>query len=762
MEKKIVIYQTIPRLFGNKQPKGIPNGTIEQNGSGKFEDITPQALKAIAEMGVTHLWYTGIIEHAQKTDYSKFEISRDYEEIVKGNAGSPYAIKDYYDVDPDLAQQVPQRMQEFELLVHRTHTQGMKVIIDFVPNHVARNYHSDNNPGNVPDLGQGDDKSIAFHPQNNFYYIPEETFHCPSQKNNNGYSEYPAKATGNDHFTPSPSKNDWYETIKLNYGVDYLHGGETHFDPLPDTWLKMLDILLFWSGKNIDGFRCDMAHMVPVAFWHWVIPQIKQQYPNIIFIAEIYTPELYHQFINRGRFDYLYDKVGLYDTLKAVTQGHMSASAITHCWQSMEGIQSNMLYFLENHDEQRIASHYFAGDPWKAIPAMTITATFNTNPVMIYFGQEVGEPAQGATGFSGDDGRTTIFDYWGVPEHIKWMNNGTFDGALLNESQKRLRHFYCRLLELSAREPALVQGHFYDLMWANKDNRNINTYHIYAYLRYYRDQIFVIVVNFADNAQQFSLKIPMHAWKLMNSNTHHKFLLQDRLLSNRSLIFTPLESIRSGIPLLLEKHEACLFEINNMTIQHTKKIDLQTSLWSGGTTSQLAIFPPQSSYAKRDFLFRLSSARVDSETSKFTVLPNISRVIMILKGTLKLTHKDRYTTNLNPFETDQFQGDWITTSKGKVTDFNLMMAPGTEGEVEHIKISPPQGISFTLINEHVIMAFYAFQGQFTLSCKGQTLQVEPGDIVQTFGQQKEYSIKITPINDCDIILSRIKIPHQRL
>lgn len=73
------------------------------------------------------------------------------------------------------------------------------------------------------------------------------------------YKEYPAKATGNNRFDAYPNINDWYETVKLNYGIDYQNGNTPHFNPIPDTWTKMLDILLFWAGKNIDGFRCDMA-----------------------------------------------------------------------------------------------------------------------------------------------------------------------------------------------------------------------------------------------------------------------------------------------------------------------------------------------------------------------------------------------------------------------------------------------------------------------------------------------------------------------
>jgi glycosidase len=577
---KLSIYQVMTRLFGNKTTCNKIGGSIGENGVGKFADINDTALLAIKDLGVNCIWYTGVLEHASMNDYTAAGIPSDDHRVVKGKAGSPYAIKDYYDLSPDLAVEIPNRMAEFLALINRTHAHGMKALIDFVPNHVARKYHSDKRPDGIEDLGEKDNTTLSFHPNNNFYYIPGQTLVIPEKNGNQEPEnevqpagatlvENPAKATGNDVFTAWPGVNDWYETVKLNYGVDVLDYGKKYFDPIPSTWLKMYEILSFWVQKGVDGFRCDMTEMVPVEFWAWVIPKVKKLNPDLIFIAEIYNPAEYNNYIQKGKFDYLYDKVGLYDCLRRLMEGHGSVKEITRCWQEDSGgFSAKMLRFLENHDEQRIASRFFANTPWVAVPAMTICATLGEGPVMLYFGQEVGEPANGPNGFSGDDGRTTIFDYWGVPEHQKWMNNGAFDGGQLSEDQKKLRSFYQKLLNLTCTSEALKEGRFYGLQYVN-DNRQSEGYDdnaVYTYLRFSPNERLLVVVNFSKDFKNTFIKIPNGAWHDMALDLKGTYSLNNLLNPSKRISFLAEEtignaSLRAGIPIELAGLSAAIFNI---------------------------------------------------------------------------------------------------------------------------------------------------------------------------------------------------------
>lgn len=536
---KPVIYQVFTRLFGNTNTTNRPWGTIAENGVGKFDDFTDEALAGIREMGVSHVWYTGILHHATITNYTVYGISNDDPDVVKGRAGSPYAVKDYYSVAPDLARNPANRMDEFRALIRRTHEHGMKVMIDIIPNHVARGYVSLGKPEGVRDFGADDDTSVVYARDNNFYYVPGEDFEVPDLPEtiqplggeahplaDGKFTETPAKWTGNGARTAKPRADDWYETVRLNYGVrpDRSHGFPAlpeGYDTLgvkahaafwadksvPDTWQKMRDIALFWLAQGVDGFRYDVAELVPVAFWSYLNSTIKTHYPDAVLLAEVYNPVLYRDFIHLGKMDYLYDKVGLYDTLKAVTQGHAGASAIATQQESLLDIDRHMLHFLENHDEQRIASPDFAGSAEKGLPAMVVSTMLGSAPTMLYFGQTVGEDGSEDPGF-GDPTRTSIFDYVGVPAHQRWMNGGAFDGGALKPAEKALRAYYTRLMQFSAKSPAL-KGQYRELHTENLARTDGYDDRLFSFARWNGSHQVIIVANFDDTlSRDFTLDIP--------------------------------------------------------------------------------------------------------------------------------------------------------------------------------------------------------------------------------------------------------------
>lgn len=488
----MIIYQILTRLFGNDNPTCKEAGTISENGSGKMSAFTPAVLKRIKDLGATHVWYTGIIRHATTTDYSAYGIPQQHPGVVKGIAGSPYAITDYYDVDPDLADDVNNRMGEFVALVKRTHKAGLKVIIDFVPNHVARQYKSIAKPAGVRDLGENDDTDVHYSEHNNFYYCVGQ--HFAPEFDVKGYEEYPAKATGNDRFDNHPSANDWYETVKLNYGSGSC-----------DTWDKMVAILLFWAEKGVDAFRCDMAEMVPSNFWAWATTKVKTEYPDMLFIGEVYNPMLYRTFISSG-FDYLYDKVGMYDCVKDVICGRRWASDITRQWQATDDIRDHMLYFLENHDEQRIASGFFAGNGRKGVPGLIVSALMRNNPFMLYAGEEFGERGMDKEGFSGRDGRTTIFDYW----YIGTIHRGFYDRKKMKAEERELETVHTKVLNV-ARSLDEHESETYDLMYANGDIAR----YVYTFLRRVEGKVYFIAANFSDEDMNVSINIPAHAFEYL-------------------------------------------------------------------------------------------------------------------------------------------------------------------------------------------------------------------------------------------------------
>lgn len=547
-DKKVVVYQVFTRLFGNKNTTNKMWGTIEENGVGKFNDFTEKALQEIKNLGVTHIWYTGVPHHCVITDYTKYGISNDDPDVVKGRAGSPYAVKDYYNVNPDLAVDPANRLAEFEALIARTHAVGLKVIIDIVPNHVARNYQSLSNPEGVTDFGANDDVSVEYSKNNNFYYIPNKAFKVPEYKDNylplggekhslvdGKFDENPAKWTGNGSRLAQPDFYDWYETVKINYGV--RPDGSYDFDTLPadyktksykehllfwkdkklpDSWTKFRDIALYWLDKGVDGFRYDMAEMVPVEFWSFMNSSIKVKNPEAFLLAEVYNPTLYRDYVFYGKMDYLYDKVELYDTLKNIIKAHGSTDNIAAIQTGMADIEKHLLHFLENHDEQRIASAPFAGTAEKAKPAMVLSACISSSPTLIYFAQELGEAGNGNAGF-GTETRTTIFDYWGIPALQRWMNNGAFDGAKLTASEIELRNFYKTLLNFVIKSHALT-GKYKEIHSLNRAKNADYTNKIFSFIRWKDAEKLIIISNF-DDSKKHSFKLmldveTMNEWQL--------------------------------------------------------------------------------------------------------------------------------------------------------------------------------------------------------------------------------------------------------
>ncbi len=547
VEKKKVVYQVFTRLFGNKNATNKPWGTIAENGVGKFNDFTDKALTEIKNLGVTHIWYTGVPHHALVNDYTKYGISNDDPEVVKGRAGSPYAVKDYYSVNPDLAVDPSKRMEEFEALIARSHKNGLKVIIDIVPNHIARKYVGLNNPKGVRDFGADDNTNVEYDRNNNFYYILGQPFQVPTSdtyKPLNGeahplidgkFDENPAKWTGNGSRLAKPDINDWYETVKVNYGVrpdgtkDFpeLPKGfdkkscKEHFEfwknkDVPSSWIKFRDIALFWTAKGVDGFRYDMAEMVPYEFWSYMNSAIKMKNPDAFLMAEVYNPNEYRNYIYLGKMDYLYDKVATYDKLKEVVQGKSSADDLTNIQNSMADIESHMLHFLDNHDEQRLASPEFAVSGECGKPLMVVSATIGSSPAMVYFGQEVGEAGNENGGF-GTRSRTSIFDYVGVPSHQRWMNGGKFDGGLLSDKEKELRDFYKRLLNFTLNSDGLMEQ-FEEIQTINRKETANYDESKYAFVRWSAKEKLIIAVNFSkDKDADINLIIPaaiIAKWKL--------------------------------------------------------------------------------------------------------------------------------------------------------------------------------------------------------------------------------------------------------
>lgn len=524
--QKPIIYQMLPRLWGNSNESPVKGGTLSENGTGKFSDIDTATLEYLKWLGCSHVWFTGILRHSTQT--SEAGCTPSHPQFVKGNAGSPYAICDYYDVNAYLADDPDKRMEEFEALIKRSHDAGLKVIMDFVPNHVSRDYGKVNPSKGHPVLGAEDDRSVHWRPENDFFYYPGQRLTLPSPvpAGYEPYEEFPAMATGNNCYNANPGVNDWYETVKINYGDDHT-----------PTWDKMYDIIDFWASKGVDGFRCDMVELVPKSFMKWMIAKAKAAHPSVIFIAEVYKKEEYNEYIRSVGFDYLYDKSGLYDTLKSIVDKSVndngmpvelwqSTSGITRNWQFLGDIQPYMLNFLENHDEQRFASEFFGGDAMKTLAPLYVSLFLNTAPFMIYFGEEVGEKGMDHEGFSGRDGRTTIFDWWSVASvrrlrkmissgAYKTLDAGKIAKAGLERGEAELFCRFAEAIRTAAADEAVRKGSTYDLCYCNMSSDGFDKNRHFAFLRDYEEHTLLIATNFSQYEAKMKLVIPEHAFDWM-------------------------------------------------------------------------------------------------------------------------------------------------------------------------------------------------------------------------------------------------------
>ena len=568
--EKMIIYQMLPRLWGNKRGGLRMRGSLEDNGTGKFSDIDSPTLEYIRWLGCSHVWFTGIIRHSTKAASQGCVPS--HPQFVKGEAGSPYAIEDYYDVNPYLADDSDRRMEEFEALVKRTHDAGLKVILDFVPNHVARDYgkvsRQSRSAADEPVLGENDDRSVHWSPDNDFFYYPGETLKLPDagefslecralldmdfsreyrivpqwlveqagrkarelagHASGTGpgnslaqyraflhqygelllpYRETPARATGNNCYSASPGQNDWYETIKINY-----------CDSHSPTWDKMLSIIRFWVSKGVDGFRCDMVELVPSEFFRWMIAKVKEEYPAVTFIAEVYKKDLYKKYIREVGFDYLYDKSGLYDTLRNIVDKNVNDNGMpVELWQSARGITRNWQFLGDCQPD------FFGKDAANSFAALYVSLYFNRAPFMLYFGEEVGERGMDEEGFSGKDGRTSIFDWWtpaSVTRLAKMISSGGYreyadeSGKVVSNRDRNADIFlrYSNALRFASSDPAIVSGTTYDLCYCNFSSEGFDKDRHFAWLRDHEEETLLIAVNFSAKDADMKIRIPAHAF----------------------------------------------------------------------------------------------------------------------------------------------------------------------------------------------------------------------------------------------------------
>jgi glycosidase len=593
---KAVIYQLVVRYFSNTNLTNQINGSAQTNGCGKFNDINDTALSALVSLGVTHVWLTGVLRQATLTNYSEVGLPADDPDIVKGLAGSFYAVRDYFDVCPDYATAPANRMQEFEALLQRMRDAGLKILIDLIPNHVSRGYDSTANP--AENLGRGDDTSKFFDSQNNFFYLvdpPHQVLHLKKPKTWNppgvkfdgrfsqedGSAGHPPKATGNNVVSASLSENDWYETVKLNYGFNFVTG-DWNYSPQPKTWADIDKILAYWQAKGVDGFRCDFAHYVPKEAWAFLIGQARQRRPAY-FLAESYPysgsgdPVQSQQELIDAGFDAVYFYQS-YNALKAIyMDGDLDGFDQELLSQPAE-MRAHLAAYLENHDERRIASPVVRNQGPGASGFGTSDAGYQlaplqflyaSGPVLFFNGQEVGEPGAGAAGFGGDNGRTTIYDYCAMPEFAKWVNGGRYDGAALSASQLALRGFYAALNRV-CQQPAVSGDGFWGLKYFNNPARFGDCpAGLYSYARFQSGSggLLIVAANFRDgSAIKGQIRVPseLSAEAKMGTRVEVRMILARKGSANDLLATLSLDELAAdGFSVSIENQASQVYLISS-------------------------------------------------------------------------------------------------------------------------------------------------------------------------------------------------------
>lgn len=400
---KKIIYQVMTRLWDG----------------GKMSGWDGPSFAYLKTLGVDYVWYTGIPRHSTGKDF------------VKGDPGCPYSITDWMDVNPYLADVPDDRLAEFDALVARTHAAGLKCILDFIPNHVARDYRG----------------GIRHH---------------------------------------NWCDGDWTDTFKINWDD-------------PRTLETCVRVLQFWAARGADGFRFDMAELVPASQLRELISRVRAKYPELLMVAEVYIKDNYRMFLDYVGFDLLYDKSGSYDILRNIVCCGGSARQLTWNWQWLGEMQPKMLNFLENHDEQRIASREFAGSAGRCYSALAFSALYNNASFMLYFGQEVGEDAS-----EGDCGRTSIFN-WCDPAHVRRLNAHIGAGTPLPEEDAAVLSRYREILSY-AKLPAFSCGKTWDLCYCQ--DTQFDRDGCFAFLRYDSASAYVVLCNFTAVPREMEIRIP--------------------------------------------------------------------------------------------------------------------------------------------------------------------------------------------------------------------------------------------------------------